>query len=146
MKTLDTFDPFSTFQNAIPCSETVMIKGRTYDFQNLKLCARQEKLCAYSQGCCHLLPVVWWSQGCISCSQWEYCRYLSWLIQNYFCQFISCSCYTLLINLLELWLSLSTCERHQQMPRFHSILPFSTFSLEMPNQTLSSTKFQERQY
>lgn len=55
--------------------------------------------------------------------------YWSWLIRNYLCQFIPCFWYTLLINLPELQLYLSTCERHQQTPRFHSILPSFTFSL-----------------
>lgn len=57
--------------------------------------------------------------------------YWSWLIGNYLCQFIPWFWYTLLINLPEIQIYLSTCERHQQTPRFHSILPFFTFSLQM---------------
>lgn len=70
MESLDAFDPFSTFQNAIPSSENVMIKGTTYDFRKLKIGAQQNKH-SVSSSWRHLLPVMWGSQGCSNCPQWE---------------------------------------------------------------------------
>lgn len=127
---------FSTFQNVIPSSENVMIVHSKMSIVSIV----SDVICYLLCGGLRAALAV--HSGNTASMQ----SYLSWLMKNYLCQFTSCSCYTLLINLLELQLSLSTCERHQQMSRFHRILPSSTFSLQMSNQTLPGTKLQERQY